>query len=398
MENKPNSTKTTKALKPRSDKNSVDRPSGKGGYGRAILLALAGLFMLQASFAQQQTFSLHGQMAHLQDGEVYLGFGTFGKMKADTVMAKNGKFTFADSIQEPCFAMLFNHDYSLKVDLYLDGGQIYVNGDLDSIYDTQVKGSAIVNEYAAYTFAQLQTRKPVQAIYEKWMQAYKQGDSVLADQYKTAFESARADQTNKSRGLQMEYIKTHPGSIASAWELLHYVTDKTLAESKNLFKGFTEHVRHSNQGKELAERIATLSRVEVGNLAPGFAQADTSGIKVQLSDYKGKYVLLEFWASWCGPCRAESPNVLKAYDKYHEKGFNVLSVSLDNDKGKWLQAIHKDGLLWQQVSDLQGWKNAVATLYGIHAVPANFLIDPTGKIVAQDLRGEALQVKLAELF
>jgi thiol-disulfide isomerase/thioredoxin len=109
-------------------------------------------------------------------------------------------------------------------------------------------------------------------------------------------------------------------------------------------------------------------------------------------------VLLEFWASWCSPCRAESPNVLKAYNRFHDKGFTVLSVSLDSDKDKWLQAIHKDGLLWQQVSDLQGWKNQVAALYGIQAVPANFLISPDGEIIAQNLRAEALQEKLTALF
>jgi len=366
--------------------------------GKAFLLLLTCICIMHSGFAQQQVFTLHGQMANLPDGEVYLGFGTFGQMKADTVTAKDGKFVITDTIGEPCFGMLFNHDYSLKVDLYLDGGKIYVTGDLDSIYDTEVKGSSVVNEYADYNFAQLQTRKPVQKIYEKWMQAYNSGDSSAADQYKTAFEAARTNQTALSRRLQMDFIKNHPGSIAAAWELLHYVADKTLAESENLFNGFSEKVRQSAQGKELAARIATLSRVEVGKQAPGFQQADTAGSAVQLSDYKGKYVLLEFWASWCSPCRAESPNVLRAYNLYHDKGFTVLSVSLDNDKDKWLQAIHKDGLVWQQVSDLQGWKNAVATLYGIHAVPANFLIDPTGKIVAQDLRGEALQEKLATLF
>ena len=196
----------------------------------------------------------------------------------------------------------------------------------------------------------------------------------------------------------MDFIKTHPASIAAAWELLHYVTDNTLEESRGLFAGFTQGVQHSTQGKELAERIATLSRVQVGHPAPGFAQADTAGLSVKLADYKGKYVLLEFWASWCAPCRAESPNVLKAYDKFHAKGFTVLSVSLDSDKDKWLQAIHKDGLQWQQISDLKGWKNEVAALYGIHAVPANFLIDPSGKIVAENLRGEALQEKLGQLL
>jgi len=363
-----------------------------------MLFMITVLLLSHPGFAQQHTFTLEGQMANLPDGEVYLGFGTFGKMKADTAAVKDGRFKISDKVDEPCFAMLFNHDYSLKVDLYLDQGTIKVKGDLNAIYDVEVTGSPVVNEYAAYNYAQLQTRKPVQAVYEKWMAAYKAGDSAAAENYKSGFEKARNEQTDLSRKLQMDFIKNHPGSIASAWELLHYVNDHTLEESKGLFAGFTEPVQHSLQGKELADRIATLSRVQVGKAAPGFSQADTAGLSVKLADYKGKYVLLEFWASWCAPCRAESPNVLKAYDRFHDKGFTVLSVSLDNDKKKWLQAIEKDGLLWQQVSDLKGWKNDVAALYGIHAVPANFLIDPNGKIIAQDLRGEALQEKLNQLF
>lgn len=379
-------------------KDANIRPAGIISF--IILTIMTGILLLlcQHAYAQQHSFTLKGEIANLPDGEVYLGFGTFGKMKADTVTAKDGKFSVTDKITEPCFAMLFNHDYSLKVDLYLDGGVIKVKGDLEKIFDVEVTGSPVVNEYAAYNHAQLQSRKPVQAVYEKWMAAYKAGDSVTTRKYKAGFEQARTAQTDLSRKLQMDFIKGHPGSIAAAWELLHYINDNTLDESKGLFAGFTQSVQQSQQGQELAGRIATLSRVQVGKAAPGFAQADTSGMSVKLADYKGKYVLLEFWASWCAPCRAESPNVLKAYDRFHDKGFTVLSVSLDNDKGKWLQAIKKDGLLWRQVSDLKGWKNEVAALYGIHAVPANFLIDPKGKIIAQNLRGEALQEKLDQLF
>jgi len=165
-----------------------------------------------------------------------------------------------------------------------------------------------------------------------------------------------------------------------------------------MFENMSKPVQTSAQGKEVADRIATLSRIAVGQMAPNFQQLTTDNAPVTLASYKGKYVLLEFWASWCGPCRAESPNLLKEYKHYKDKGFDVLAVSLDDKKEKWMEAIKKDGMPWTQVSDLKGWKNEVAGLYGINAVPANFLIDPTGKIVARDLRGEELGKALAKIF
>ncbi len=153
-------------------------------------------------------------------------------------------------------------------------------------------------------------------------------------------------------------------------------------------------------GKLLKRSIDIAKITAIGSIAPEFTQADVNGIPVKLSSFRGKYVLIDFWASWCGPCRQENPNVVRAFNKYKNKNFTILGVSLDRPGAKdaWQAAIKSDGLVWTQVSDLKFWDNEAAALYAVRAIPQNYLIDPQGKIIGKNLRGEDLERKLAELF
>jgi len=207
--------------------------------------------------------------------------------------------------------------------------------------------------------------------------------------------------TEDKTALQQQYIKQNPDSYMSLVALTEVAgPSMDVAVVEPVYKGLSVNVRNSTSGQSFAKLIEAARSTSIGAMAPVFTQNDVNDKPVTLTDFRGKYVLVDFWASWCGPCRGENPNVVKAYQQYKGKNFTVLGVSLDRpgNKEAWLGAIKADGLEWTQVSDLKFWDNQVAKQYGIRSIPQNFLIDPTGKIVGKNLRGEALNQKLKEIF
>jgi len=177
----------------------------------------------------------------------------------------------------------------------------------------------------------------------------------------------------------------------------HFIPYFQFDQANQLFAMLSPAVKVSYYGKQVQESVAIEKRSGIG-AHPDFAMADVNGKPVKLSSFKGKYVLVDFWASWCAPCRKENPNVLANYKKYHNKGFEVLGVSLDSKKEPWLKAIQADGLTWIHVSDLKGWNNAAAEEFGVKVVPSNFLLDKDGKVIAKNIREEQLSNKLKSIF
>ncbi len=338
-----------------------------------------------------EEFTLIGNVPDFKDSIVFLTYGTFDNTKIDSVKVTDGKFAFKGEVAEPLQGMLFSRNYRLRLDLFVDKGNVTVEGPIE---DMKVSGSPVVNEYEVFNREIMANRKWVNNIFTEAYNAKQGGDTTRA-------KGLEAD-GNKWYAYEYEirknFIRKHPGSPISVRELQMYVNNKTLAECTPMYAALDEKVKASAQGQELTKRMELLSKIITGKPALPFAQANVEGKTITLDSYKGKYVLLEFWASWCGPCRAENPNLRKQMLLFGPKGFNVLGVSLDKAKAPWVQAIEKDGLTWPQVSDLKGWNNEIAVLYGVKAVPANFLIDPAGKIIAQDLRGEVLNQKLKEIF
>jgi len=338
-------------------------------------MALVPAFAL----AQNNNFTLNGKIDGLDEhAKVYLTYFESGKVHKDSSAVQNGVFQFSGTVAEPVLAQLIvDHTGTSspirnvdEISLYLEKGVFNVTST-DSVKRAVITGSKINDDEKKY-----------EAMLEP----------VL---------NSGADSRKKIREVQQAYIQQNPGSYISLVTLIQLSRmDMDPPAVKQLYLGLSENLRNTPDGKKLGQNIEASIATVVGAQAPLFTQNDVNDKPVNLADFRGKYVLLDFWASWCGPCRAENPNYVKAYNKYKDKGFTILSVSLDRPgkKDAWLAAIKHDGLEWMQVSDLKFWDNAAAKLYDVGSVPANFLIDPSGKIIAKDLRGDELTKKLASLF
>lgn len=214
----------------------------------------------------------------------------------------------------------------------------------------------------------------------------------------TALQQQANDFNQQMESTGIAFVQYHPEAVASVFVLMNELHTMQPQEMLTLFNTLTDKVKNTRYAKIALTDINLMAATAVGAVAPGFTMKNTKGEPVSLSSFRGKYVLVDFWASWCTYCRAENPNVVKAYNEFKNKNFTVLGVSLDNSREGWLTAIRQDDLPFTEVSDLQGWSNAAALLYHVYSIPTNFLIGPDGKIVAKNLRGAELEDKLKQVL
>ena len=382
---------------------------------KIILSLLAVATIVSCNKVGNNEFEIEGNASGFKDGRnVYLKMQdtvTNSLVNLDTVKIENGKFIFKGAVTEPSLHFIAIDSTENQIPFILEEGNITVAVNKDTIFKSIVGGTYSNDQLVAYSKETEKIQKKVQKFQEvnreKLQQAQISADTVtmnaLMKEYKT-FQDQFKD-------VSLKHVEDHPKSYISLFFIKQFLNDPSfdMARATKMYENLDPSLKNTKEGKSINKSLDGLkttekksnvssSSVEIGTMAPDFSAPNTDGKETSLKSALGKLTLIDFWASWCGPCRKENPNVVALYKDFHAKGLNIIGVSLDEKADKWKEAIAKDQLTWTQISNLKGWEDPIAKRYFVDGIPATFLLDEKGIIIARDLRGAELRAKVASIL
>ena len=368
-------------------------------------LLLAGLTLLAScSKVGDNEYLISGTAKGIDNGKMAIlqVQNEMGPVSKDTVKVENGKFEFKGEYKdgpEIGFVIIESIDNGM-VPFILENGEINITVDKDTIQKSKIGGTNNNDKFQEYNDGSSVIYKKMiafqKANQQKLMDAQKVNDTATMMALKTKNMSFQTDMDKFSE----TFAEKNPNAFLSCLLLENFIGRQTLEAAKieKLYNALASDIKKTKSGVRVYDFIKSQKAVNIGSVAPEFSAPNPEGKTVSLKESLGKVTIVDFWASWCGPCRSENPNVVALYNEFHSKGLNIIGVSLDKDAAKWKEAIAKDKLAWTQVSNLKHWSEPIAKQYNVSSIPAMFVLDASGKIVAKDLRGAELKAKIAELL
>ena len=369
---------------------------------KIVFIITSALLFVACNNLKDNEFLISGTANGVENGKkVFIEVQTeTGSLAKDTAVVTDGKFELkgiTDGI-DIGFVRIENEEINLPI--ILEEGNININIVKDSLHKSTLGGTPNNDKFQKFNTESRAISEKV-AKFEKdngpeMQKAQMSNDTVTINKLLKEYKKFQNEMNDYSK----KFIKENPDAYLSVLLLENFLMRQYLTpeEIKSYFEGLDKDVKETKSGKKIKTALDSMSAIVIGKPAPNFSAPSPEGKTISLKESLGKVTIIDFWASWCGPCRAENPNVVALYNEFHPQGLNIIGVSLDKDAAKWKDAIAKDGLIWSHVSNLKFWEDPIAKQYNVQSIPATFILDEKGNIVAKDLRGEELRAKVAALL